>query len=317
MEINTKANKILNLFLDAQIAEFDAAENTISAYRRDLIGYIDWLYKNKNSVLEVKRETIENYIIACTKAGLAVSTRARKLSAIKKFYSFSYDENWITSNPTLKIKTPSRQKLLPKTLTTLEVNKLLKFAGDTGQTHNERLRNNCMMQILYATGMRVTELVSLPVSAVLGNPNMILVKGKGRKERMVPLNTLSQKLITDWLPVRDKINKLYHTKNGFYSKFLFLSNSKNGHITRHRFYVLIKEIALKAQIPTNKVSPHILRHAFATHLLNNGADLRTIQTILGHSDISTTEIYTHVLDERLKSLVFENHPLSKKNKPIK
>ena len=116
MEINTKTNKILNLFLDAQIVEFDAAENTISAYRRDLIGYIDWLYKNKNSVLEVKRETIEDYIIACTKAGLAVSTRARKLSAIKKFYSFSYDENWITSNPTLKIKTPSRQKLLPKTL---------------------------------------------------------------------------------------------------------------------------------------------------------------------------------------------------------
>ena len=316
MEINKKTNEILNLFLDAQIAEFDAAENTISAYRRDLANYLSWLDDNKKTVLEAKRETIEDYIITCSKVGLAVSTRARKLSAIKKFYCFCYDENWINTNPTLKIKTPSRQKLLPKTLTTLEVNKLLELAGDTGRTHNERVRNNCMMQILYATGMRVTELVSLPVSAVLGDPNMILVKGKGRKERMVPLNPLSQKLIKDWLPIRDKINKLYQTRKGLDSKFLFLSNSKKGYLTRHRFYNLVKEIALKAQIPTDKVSPHILRHAFATHLLNNGADLRTIQTILGHSDISTTEIYTHVLDERLKSLVFESHPLSENKKVI-
>lgn len=171
-----------------------------------------------------------------------------------------------------------------------------------------------MMQLLYATGMRVTELVSLPVSAVKGDPNMILIKGKGNKERMVPLNRIARKLIMEWLPIREKINEFFKIKNKYDSKYLFISNSKNGYLTRHRFYKLVKEIALNAQIDPKKVTPHTLRHAFATHLLNNGADLRTIQTILGHTDISTTEIYTHVLDERLKTLVFERHPLADEDK---
>lgn len=308
--MNLKYDELLNLFLDAQVAEYGAAENTILAYKRDLSIYFLWLKKNRSTIVTSNQVSIENYIIECAGFGLAASTRARKLSAIKKLYSFCYDEKLIDINPALNIKSPARKKALPKVLSTTEVNRLLEAASKTGSSLPEKKRNECMLQLLYATGMRVTELVSLPVSAVRGDPNIILIKGKGNKERMVPLNSVARKLIIEWLPIREKINELFKIKNKHDSKYLFLSYSKKGFLTRHRFYTLVKEIALNARIDPKKVSPHTLRHAFATHLLNNGADLRTIQTILGHSDISTTEIYTHVLDERLKKLVFENHPLA-------
>jgi integrase/recombinase XerD len=168
------------------------------------------------------------------------------------------------------------------------------------------------MEVLYATGMRVTELVSLPVAAVRGDPRMLLIRGKGGKERMVPLSSPARAAIADWLAVRDRDEDLARVEKGVPpSRFLFPSRGKEGHLTRHRFYGLIKELAVAAGVSPGKVTPHTLRHAFATHLLARGADLRSIQTLLGHADVATTEIYTHVLDERLKELVLEHHPLAK------
>ena len=311
MNKNKELTHLIEQFLNAQVAEFDAAKNTILAYTHDIEHYTNWLAKKNYNFLKVDQNQIKEYIIYCSDVGLASSTRARRLSALKKLYSFCYDEGWCKLNPSIKISGPRKGKSLPKTLTTAEVSKLLEVSASVGRTSNDRKRNHCMMHLLYATGMRVTELVSLPASAVRGNPNMILIKGKGNKERMVPLTPISRTLMAEWLVIRDKMDALIRKQKGSTSKFLFFSNSINGHLTRHRFYKLVKEIALSSNIDPKKVSPHTLRHAFATHLLGNGADLRTIQTLLGHTDISTTEIYTHVLDERLKSLVFDHHPLSK------
>ena len=311
MNKNKELTHLIEQFLNAQVAEFDAAKNTILAYKHDIEHYTNWLAKKNYNFLKVDQNQIKEYIIYCSDVGLASSTRARRLSALKKIYSFCYDEGWCKLNPSIKISGPKKGKSLPKTLTTAEVSKLLEVSANVGRTSNDRKRNHCMMHLLYATGMRVTELVSLPASAVRGDPNMILIKGKGNKERMVPLTPISRTLMAEWLVIRDTMDALIRKQKGSTSKFLFFSNSINGHLTRHRFYKLVKEIALSSNIDPKKVSPHTLRHAFATHLLGNGADLRTIQTLLGHTDISTTEIYTHVLDERLKSLVFDHHPLSK------
>ncbi len=311
MNKNKELTHLIEQFLNAQVAEFDAAKNTILAYKHDIEHYTNWLAKKNYNFLKVDQNQIKEYIIYCSDVGLASSTRARRLSALKKIYSFCYDEGWCKLNPSIKISGPRKGKSLPKTLTTAEVSKLLEVSANVGRTSNDRKRNHCMMHLLYATGMRVTELVSLPASAVRGDPNMILIKGKGNKERMVPLTPISRTLMAEWLVIRDTMDALIRKQKGSTSKFLFFSNSINGHLTRHRFYKLVKEIALSSNIDPKKVSPHTLRHAFATHLLGNGADLRTIQTLLGHTDISTTEIYTHVLDERLKSLVFDHHPLSK------
>ena len=206
-------------------------------------------------------------------------------------------------NPALQIKGPGREKSLPKTLSVEEVERLLQAAREHGRSKTDRLRNTCLMELLYATGMRVSELVELPVAATRGDPRMLLVRGKGGKERMVPLSPPARDALAVWLTVRDDAEEA--------SPYLFASRGKSGHLTRHRFYMLIKELAVVAGVSPEKVTPHTLRHAFATHLLANGADLRSIQTLLGHADVSTTEIYTHVLDERLKELVLEHHPLAK------
>jgi len=189
--------------------------------------------------------------------------------------------------------------------------RLLTAARDHGRTATERTRNTCLVELLYATGMRVTELVSLPVSAVRGDPRMLLIRGKGDKERMVPLSTPARAAMTDWLAVRDAEEEAARIRGKPASRFLFPSRGKLGHLTRNRFYLLIKEIAVAGGVSPDKVTPHTLRHAFATHLLAGGADLRAIQTLLGHADLATTEIYTHVLDARLKELVEDHHPLMK------
>ena len=192
-----------------------------------------------------------------------------------------------------------------------EVDALLGAAQNTGSRRDDRLRNTCLMELLYATGMRVSELVTLPVAAARGDPRMLLVRGKGDKERMVPLTPSARDALAVWIKTRDVRDDAAVGKGAPASKFLFPSHGKAGHLTRHRFYILIKELALAGGVDPTKVTPHTLRHAFATHLLANGADLRAIQTLLGHADISTTEIYTHVLDERLKELVLEHHPLAR------
>ncbi len=295
-------------FLEAQAAELDAATNTQLAYARDLSDFADWLTPKGLHFATANQDDVEGYLIDCDAQGLAASTRARRLSAIKQLYRFAFEESWRAENPAIRIKGPGKSKSLPKTLTVTEVERLL----DAARTSKDGNRNTALMELLYATGMRVTELVSLPVSAARGNPAMLLVRGKGGKERMVPLSPSAKTAMAEWLIERDAIDEVAIKNGNVASRFLFPSRGKLGHLTRHRFFGLIKEFAVAAGVSPAKVTPHTLRHAFATHLLAGGADLRSIQTMLGHADVATTEIYTHVLDERLTELVLQHHPLSRK-----
>ncbi|NOC44913.1 site-specific tyrosine recombinase XerD [Ruegeria sp. HKCCD7559] len=301
----------ISTFLQAQAAELGAATNTLLAYGRDLKDFASWLQHRGSGFDQADRDQIEAYLIDCQAQGLSRSTRARRLSAIKQLYRFAFEEGWSETNPAIQIKGPGRQKRLPKTLDVPEVDRLLAAARQTGRSKGDRIRNTCLMEVLYATGMRVTELVSLPVSSARGDPRMLLVMGKGGKERMVPLSPPARDALAAWLIARDQAEDQTVEKGGQISRFLFPSRGKSGHLTRHRFFLLVKELAVQGGVSPEKVTPHTLRHAFATHLLANGADLRSIQTLLGHADVATTEIYTHVLDERLSELVLQHHPLSK------
>lgn len=301
----------ISTFLEAQAAEAGAARNTLLAYGRDLKDAAGWLAHRDNSFGQAARDDIEAYLIACDAEGLSRATRARRLSAIRQLYHFAFEEGWRTDNPAIQIKGPGRAKKLPQTLEVIEVDRLLEAARQTGRKPADRLRNTCLMELLYATGMRVSELVSLPVTSARGDPNMLLVLGKGGKERMVPLSPPAREALRVWLQIRDEREEKAQATGAPGSKFLFPSRGKEGHLTRHWFYLLIKDLAVTGGIDPQKVTPHTLRHAFATHLLANGADLRAIQALLGHADIATTEIYTHVLDARLSELVLQHHPLSR------
>ena len=306
--LDAPMSRWISAFLDAQSAELDAASNTLLAYGRDLSHVADWLERNGQSFATAQQDTIEGYLVECEAEGLAKSTRARRLSAIRQLYRFAFEEGWREDNPAIRIKGPGKDKRLPKTLSEAEVDALLDAARAEGR---DQARNTCLMELLYATGMRVTELVSLPVAAARGDPAMLLVKGKGGKERMVPLSPPAREALAGWLPVRDAAEDAARTRGHTPSPFLFPSHGAAGHLTRHRFYGLIKELSVKGGVSPGKVTPHTLRHAFATHLLARGADLRAIQAMLGHADVSTTEIYTHVLDARLKDLVLTHHPLQR------
>ncbi len=305
--MTTSADRLAT-FLEAIAAERNASRNTILAYGRDLRDFADWVEAKGQLLLDVNAQAIEGYLKACDTQGLAATTRARRLSAIKQFFRFAYEEGWRTDNPAMRLSGPGPSKRLPKTLSEAEVTALLSAARATGRPR-DRVRNTCLMELLYATGMRVSELVSLPVAATRGDPRMVLVRGKGGKERMVPLSGAARAVLAEWLEMRDAVPE---GAAPLASPFLFPSSGKLGHLTRHRFYGIVKTLAVQAGISPSKVSPHGLRHAFATHLLANGADLRSIQVLLGHADVSTTEIYTHVLDERLKALVEDHHPLARR-----
>ncbi|NKX46492.1 tyrosine recombinase [Roseicyclus persicicus] len=303
----------ISAFLDAQAAEQGAARNTRLAYGRDLADAAGWLARRGAALATADRAALESYLASLDADGLAPATRARRLSALKQLYRFAVDEGWRADNPALQIKGPARARALPNTLTLAEVDALLAAAETHGRSAADRLRDSCLMQVLYATGLRVTELVSLPVAAVRGDPRLLLVRGKGGKERMVPLSPPARAAIAAWLAHRDAEAERLRAETGARpSPFLFPSRSAEGHLTRVRFFTLIKDLAATAGLDPARVTPHTLRHAFATHLLQNGADLRAIQTLLGHADIATTEIYTHILDERLKRLVLDNHPLARR-----
>ena len=302
---------LVSAFLDAQAAERGAATNTQLAYARDLADFCDWLSGRNCGLGDAQKADVEAYLISCDTHGLAKSTRARRLSAIKQLYRFCFEEGFRADNPAVQINGPGRDKRLPKTLSTEEVDRLLDAAVAHGRTEADKLRNTCLMQLLYATGMRVSELVSLPLSSAKGDPRMLLIRGKGDKERMVPLSPPARAALRAWLVEREAAEDTARAAGKPASAFLFPSRGKSGHLTRHAFYILIKDLAVKGGVSPDKVTPHTLRHAFATHLLANGADLRAIQTFLGHADVATTEIYTHVLEERLKELVLDHHPLAK------
>lgn len=306
----TSARNWISAFLEAQAAELGSARNTLEAYARDLRDFDDWLSANALLADTAAQHDIEAYLVHCDAQGLARATRARRLSAIKQLYRFAFEERLRKDNPAIRIKGPGRDHKLPKTLSESEVDSLLSAARRHGRNDESRLRNTCLMELLYATGMRVSELVALPVSAARGDPRMLLISGKGGKERMVPLSQDARIALAAWLARRDTQEDAARKHGKTASPHLFPSSGKAGHLTRNRFYMLIKDIAVAAGVSPAKVTPHTLRHAFATHLLANGADLRSIQTLLGHADLATTEIYTHVLEQRLRDLVQDHHPLA-------
>ncbi|SIS75043.1 site-specific tyrosine recombinase XerD [Phaeovulum vinaykumarii] len=304
----------ISTFLQAQSAERGAARNTLLGYGRDLNDFAGWLAHRGLDMAAAGADHIRDYLISCEAQGLAQSTRARRLSSIRQLYRFAYDEGWRTDNPAQRLSGPGRQRALPRTLSPAEVEALLAAARDTGRTEAERARTTCLIELLYATGLRVSELVGLPVAAVRGDPAMILVRGKGGKERMVPLSGPARTALAEWLALRDAAEEEARlARRAPPSRFLFPSSGVEGHLTRQGFHALLKDIAARAGIPPARVSPHVLRHAFATHLLEGGADLRAIQTLLGHADLSTTEIYTHVLEDRLRALVLTHHPLARED----
>ncbi|SOH93626.1 integrase/recombinase XerD [Monaibacterium marinum] len=298
----------LRAFLDTIRAEQDAATNTLAAYTRDIRLFMEF-QQDRTPVESATRADIEAFLSSLEVEGMATATRARRLSALRQFYRFAFVEGFRADDPAALIRGPAKAKRIPGSLDMDEVDALLAAAPTVGRTESDRLRNTCMLQMLYATGLRVTELVSLPVASARGRPRMILIRGKGGRDRMVPLSDDAHTALTAWLNTRDAAEDDLQ-RGATPSKFLFPSRGKSGHLTRVSFFLTLKQIAIKANLDPAKISPHKLRHAFATHLLQGGADLRAIQMLLGHADISTTEIYTHVLDERLRDLVLEKHPLA-------
>jgi integrase/recombinase XerD len=300
----------ISTFLQAQAAEQDAARNTQLAYGRDLLAFSDWL--GPRSLATASRDDVESYLVSCEAAGLSAATRARRLSAIRQLYRFAKEEGWRDDNPAIRITGPGASRHLPQTLSRDDMTRIVEAARDFGRTERDRSRNLALVELLYATGMRVSELVELPIAAVRGDPRMILVKGKGEKERLVPLSSPAKAAILGWLTHRATEDEAARTAGKPASKFLFPGPGAAGHLTRQHFYLLIKDIASAGGVDPSRVTPHTLRHAFATHLLAGGADLRVIQTLLGHADLATTEIYTHVLEDQLRELVLTHHPLARK-----
>lgn len=307
----TGEQRAIAAFLEAIAAESGAARNTLLAYGRDLRHAAEWLAGRGETLAGADRGMIEAYLVTLEAQGMARATRARRLSAIKQFYRFATDEGLRTDNPALRIDGPGRAARLPGTLTEAEVTRLLDAARDHGQDSAAKARNACLFELLYATGLRVSELVGLPHAALRGAPEMLLVRGKGGKDRLVPLSDPARAAAAVWLAHRDRAEAAARARGLPPSRFLFPARGGAGHLTRERFHALVKEVALRAGLDPARVSPHVLRHAFATHLLAGGADLRVIQTLLGHADLSSTEIYTHVLDERLRALVMAHHPLAR------
>ena len=310
--------KLTGLFLDMLAAEQGAGENTIEAYRRDLTDFSEFCARSGQSFAGVGTEKLRDYLGDLDARGFKSSSVARRLSAIRHLFRFLLNERIRTDDPAAILSGPKRGRGLPKVLSIADVDRMLTRARELSQTADvsasQRLRAQrlyCLLEVLYATGLRVSELVALPRSAARNDARMIVVRGKGNKERLVPLNDASRQAMADYLAATDAA-KTGKQNNAAISKWLFPSFGESGHLTRQHFARDLKELAAASGLAPRLVSPHVLRHAFASHLLHNGADLRIVQTLLGHTDISTTQIYTHVVEERLKSLVRDLHPLAEK-----
>jgi len=310
--------KLTGLFLDMLAAEQGAGENTLAAYRRDLADLSEFLSRAGKSFAGVKTETLRDYLSDLDTRGFKSSSVARRLSALRHLFRFLLNERIRGDDPAAILSGPKRGRGLPKVLSITDVDRMLTRAKELAQaadaSNAQRLRAMrlyCLLEVLYATGLRVSELVALPRSAARNDARMIVVRGKGNKERLVPLNDASRQAMADYLAMTE-IYGAGKSRNAVASKWLFPSFGESGHLTRQHFARDLKELAASAGLSPRLVSPHVLRHAFASHLLHNGADLRIVQTLLGHTDISTTQIYTHVVEERLKSLVRDLHPLAEK-----
>lgn len=298
--------RLINAFLEMMSAERGASDNTLSAYRRDLTDWGNVL--GKKDLLCAGTGALEAVLAAWASKGIAPSTAARKLSAMKQFCLFLQLEGLRKDNPAHSLRGPKQGRPLPKIMSEADVNAL--FEAAEKNTTPKGMRMLCLLEILYAGGLRVSELVTLKVTATNRRDNCLMIKGKGGRERLVPLTGAAQRAIGEWLEIRETTLPKNEIAKDRAKSFLFPSASKMGHLTRERFAQILKDLAREAGLNAAKISPHVLRHAFATHLLSNGADLRSVQTLLGHADISTTQIYTHVLDERMRELVETKHPLA-------
>ena len=310
--------KLINVFLDMLAAEQGAGDNTLDAYRRDLSDFSEFLAPTGQGFAGVETQGLRDYLADLDGRGFKSSSVARRLSAMRHLFRFLLNERIRSDDPAAILSGPKRGQALPKVLSISEVDRLLARAkaltGAPDASALQRLRDMrlyCLLEVLYATGLRVSELVALPRSAARRDARMIVVRGKGNKERLVQLNEASRQAMADYLAAIEAL-KSERKKNAANSKWLFPSFGESGHLTRQHFARDLKELAASAGLAPRLVSPHVLRHAFASHLLHNGADLRIVQTLLGHTDISTTQIYTHVVEERLKSLVRDLHPLAEK-----
>ena len=315
---NISNAKLITLFLDMLAAEQGAGDNTLGAYRRDLTDFSEFLAPTGRGFAGVETQALRDYLADLDGRGFKSSSVARRLSAMRHLFRFLLNERIRSDDPAAILSGPKRGRALPKVLSISDVDRLLARAKALTDAPNssalQRLRAMrlyCLLEVLYATGLRVSELVALPRSAARRDARMIVVRGKGNKERLVPLNEASRQSMADYLAAIEAL-KPEKKKNAANPKWLFPSFGESGHLTRQHFARDLKELAASAGLAPRLVSPHVLRHAFASHLLHNGADLRIVQTLLGHTDISTTQIYTHVVEERLKSLVRDLHPLAEK-----
>jgi integrase/recombinase XerD len=305
---NNSDERLIELFLDMLAAERGAGKNTLAAYAHDLADLSAHLATAESAIGTATTDELRSYLGALTRRGLKAASVARRLSALRQLYRFLYAESRRADDPAAVIEGPRRGRALPKILSVGEVDQLLACAHARANENNAQmqrlraLRLICLLEVLYASGLRVSELVALPASAARQDRRMLVVRGKGNRERLVPLNTAAREAMRTYLAA------LGDDREG--AKWLFPSFGESGHLTRQHAARELKELAIAAGVPPTRVSPHVLRHAFASHLLHNGADLRVVQTLLGHADISTTQIYTHVLEERLKSLVRDLHPLA-------
>jgi integrase/recombinase XerD len=310
--------KLISLFLDMLAAEQGAGENTLDAYRRDLTDFSEFIARAGKRFTGVETEALRDYLADLDVRGFKSSSVARRLSAMRHLFRFLLNERIRSDDPAAVLSGPKRGRGLPKVLSISDVDRLLtraKALGDAPEVpalqRLRALRLYCLLEVLYATGLRVSELVALPLSAARRDARMIVVRGKGNKERLVPLNEASRQAMADYLAAVEELRP-DKKKSAAASKWLFPSFGESGHLTRQHFARELKELAASSGLAPRLVSPHVLRHAFASHLLHNGADLRIVQTLLGHTDISTTQIYTHVVEERLKSLVRDLHPLAER-----
>ena len=313
----TSDAKLISLFLDMLAAEQGAGDNTLDAYRRDLVDFSEFLGRSGQSFAGAETDALRNYLADLDTRGFKSSSVARRLSAMRHLFRFLLNERIRGDDPAAILSGPKRGRGLPKVLSISDVDRMLTRAKElteqdtSPQQRLRALRLHCLLEVLYATGLRVSELVALPLSASRRDARMIVVRGKGNKERLVPLNEASRQAMADYLAAMEVL-KPEKKKSAPASKWLFPSFGESGHLTRQHFARDLKELAAASGLAPRLVSPHVLRHAFASHLLHNGADLRIVQTLLGHTDISTTQIYTHVVEERLKSLVRDLHPLAEK-----
>jgi len=302
---------LVDLFLDMLAAERGAGKNTLDAYRNDLADLSSHLRTAGRSIAGADTDDLRGFLGSLAERGFKASSLARRLSAVRQLYRFLYAEGKRSDDPAAVLEGPKRGRSLPKLLSIAEVDGLLtqarKAMEDAELPPARRLRAArllCLLEVVYATGLRVSELVALPASAAKRDQRMLVVRGKGGKERLVPLNQAAKRVMAEYLALRAEAGRDAE------SKWLFPSFGEQGHLTRQHFARELKALGSACGIAPARLSPHVLRHAFASHLLHNGADLRVVQTLLGHADISTTQIYTHVLEERLKALVRDLHPLA-------